>query len=120
MSRDLAFWKYDTGVYLDNQKVYEKVCCEGEILKGLSDLPISEIKRRIDEVFGDYDKPDESVYIGEAGDFVVNLNEKSVVFNCSWSLPPEELNQIIDILLEFGCPLYDPQIDVRFDGKEAN
>lgn len=27
-----------------------------------------------------------------------------------------DLNKLIDILIAFGRPLYDPQIDTRFDG----
>ena len=26
-------------------------------------------------------------------------------------------NRIIDVLDEFACPLYDPQVDERFDGR---
>ena len=29
----------------------------------------------------------------------------------------EELDNLIDIMLSFSCPFYDPQIDTRFDGK---
>ena len=40
MSYDLDFWKYQDGVYLDNQTVYEKACCDGERVEGLEELPI--------------------------------------------------------------------------------
>ena len=47
MSYDLDFWKYQDGVYLDNQTVYEKACCDGERVEGLEKLPIGQIRQRI-------------------------------------------------------------------------
>lgn len=116
MSRHLAFWKYDEGVYLDNQEVYENVCIEENRVEGLSALPVAEIRSRVNEVFGDYDQLDESVYVGEQGDFTILTTEQSVLFDCGFAMPEEDLNKIIDIMLEFDCPLYDPQISARFDG----
>ena len=42
MGRQLVFWKYEEGVYLDNQVVYKKICNQEEI-NGLSELSIDEI-----------------------------------------------------------------------------
>lgn len=117
MSRHLAFWKYDDGIYYDNQQVYEEVCCDGKSLKGLFELPVNDILGRVNEVFSNYEKLDEYNYESTDGDFTVIVTEQAVLFDCSWSLPEPELNKIIDIMLEFDCPLYDPQISMRFDGK---
>ena len=38
--------------------VYEESCCEENPVDGLAALPISDILRRVDEVFNDYDKLD--------------------------------------------------------------
>jgi hypothetical protein len=38
------------------------------------------------------------------------------MFDCSMRMNEDELNKIIDLMAGFGCPFYDPQIDVRFDG----
>ena len=46
MSIDLNFWKYRSGVYLDNAMVYQKACCDNEQAEGLEGLPIDAILRR--------------------------------------------------------------------------
>ncbi len=117
MSRHLAFWKYENGTYLDNQKVYEKACCEEIHTDGLSILPIGDILHMVNEVFCNYDKLDEYNFENSVGSFTVFTTEQTVLFDCSMSMPKTELNKIIDIMLEFDCPLYDPQITTRFDGK---
>lgn len=119
MSRHLAFWRYNDGTYLDNQRVYEESCCEENSVDGLAVLPISDILRRVDEVFGDYDKLDGSNYESGKGSFSISATEQSVLFDCGWSMAEAELNKIIDIMLEFDCPLYDPQIETRFDGNNT-
>ena len=43
MSIDLNFWKYRSGVYLDNTMVYQKACCDNEQVEGLEHLPIDAI-----------------------------------------------------------------------------
>ncbi|MCH5349556.1 MAG: hypothetical protein J1E40_09550 [Oscillospiraceae bacterium] len=117
MGRHLAFWKYEDGVYLDNQKVYEEACCDEKIIDGLSTLPTDRILGRVSEVFADYDKLDERNYESSNGSFTVSTTEQSVLFDCGWSMLMTELNKIIDIMAEFDCPFYDPQIKTRFDGQ---
>ncbi len=117
MSRHLGFWKYMNGTYLDNQEVYESTCIEGEKIEGLSNLPISDILAKVNEIFSDYDKLDEYNYESSEGSFTIITTEQSVLFDCSWNMPAQELNKIIDIMAEFDCPFYDPQIATRFDGR---
>lgn len=115
MGRHLAFWKYEKGVYLNNQKVYEEVCGNGTTMIGLSKLPIDSILRRVSEVFANYEKLDDTNYESSLGAFSIFTTEQSVLFDCSWSMLFSELNKIIDIMLEYDCPYYDPQIHTRFD-----
>ena len=117
MSRHLAFWKYNNGIYLDNQKVYELSCVEGQMIDGLSMLPLRDILSRVNEIFNDYDILDKYSYDSSKGSFTIIITEQSVLFDCSWNMPETELNKIIDIMLEFGCPFYDPQIMTRFDDR---
>lgn len=115
MGRDMAFWKYKDGVYLDHQKIYEQVCCEGEENDGLKILPISDIRRRLEQEFSDYEMLDDDSFEGSSGAFTVTTTDRSIRFDCTWELPPRELNRIIDVMSEFDLPFYDPQISVRFD-----
>ena len=116
MSRQLVFWKYEGDTYLDNQKVYESIS-NMDTIEGLFELPIEDILERISLVFYDYDKLDEYNYEGNNGSFTVITTEQSVIFDCGFGVPEGDLNRIIDLMLEYDCPCYDPQINVRFDGK---
>lgn len=69
MSYDLDFWKYQDGVYLDNQTVYEKACCNGEWMEGLEVLPIEQIRQRIADSFADWQRLDEDNYEKKGGSF---------------------------------------------------
>ena len=116
MGRHLVFWKYEEGVYLDNQKVYQRLCDQEEI-DGLATLSMDEILEKINHVFSGYSKPDDSNFESSKGSFTVYTTNQSVIFDCSFGLPIAELNKIIDIMLAFDCPCYDPQIVTRFDGR---
>lgn len=117
MSVDLDFWKYREGQYLDNRRVYETACCEGEPVEGLEDLPIEEILQKVADVFSDWTRLDPFNYEGKQGAFSVFTTPQAVRFDCC-GMSEGERNALIDIMLSFGCPLYDPQIGVRFDGRE--
>lgn len=114
MSRQLVFWKYNDGVNPDNKKVYEAIC-EGSDVEGLSELPTDLILKRVNEVFCDYEKIDEYNFDSEKGSFTFTASKQSVIFDCGWSTEFDELNKMIDLMKEFDCPLYDPQINERFD-----
>lgn len=115
MSTSLAFWQYEDGVYLDNQETYEKVIAEGEFLKGLKKLPVEEIKESIKAEFADWLWIDELNFEHETkGAVEIYITPQAVQFSC-YSLSGDDMNRIIDIMLKFNCPLYDPQIETRFD-----
>lgn len=116
MSYDLDFWKYKQGVYLNNQEVYER-CSDGELVEGLEILPIEDIKKEISRVFPDWT-------VNEQGDtwnppkgkeaFQLFYTSQFVRFDC-YGIKGKDMNRIIDVMLSFDCPLYDPQVPQRFD-----
>lgn len=116
MGRQLAFWKYVDGVYLDNREVYMQSCAEGKPVTGLAELPVSEILAKVKKTFREYERLDDYHYGGLEGNFSIYTQPQSVVFDCSFRMSEQELNKIIDLMAGFGCPYYDPQIDTRFDG----
>ena len=114
MSMDLAFWRYKNGEANNHQKVYEQIC-EGEALSCLEELPIDKIRGKIAEVFKDWTALDADTYTrNKEADFQIFTTNQAVVFDCG-GMSGEEMNLLIDIMLGFGCPLYDPQIETRFD-----
>lgn len=35
-----------------------------------------------------------------------------------YGMDGEDMNKFIDILFEYGCPLYDPQVGERYDDND--
>lgn len=115
MSTSLAFWKYEDGVYLDNQEVYEKAVAERMSVKGLKKLHVEEIMESIKAEFADWFWLDASNFEHETrGSVSIFMTPQTMQFDC-YSLNGDDMNRIIDVMLKFDCPLYDPQIETRFD-----
>lgn len=111
---DLGFWKYKENIYLDNQDVYKKLS-DGNRVDGLEKLPIPRILKDIETAFKDWDKQSERDFENKNSAFQIFTTEQFVRFDCH-SMSQDDMNRIIDILFEYDCPLYDPQISERFDG----
>ncbi len=115
MSVDLNFWKYKKGAVHDHSKVYELACCDGETVEGLESLPLDEILNKIAAVFSDWTALDQNHYEKEGrGGFEIFTTSQIVRFDC-YGMQEADMNTLMDILIDFGCPLYDPQISTRFD-----
>lgn len=115
MSMDLNFWRYKKGTAHNHERVYEAACCDGESVEELESLPIGEILKKIADTFSDWTQLDEMSYEKEnQGAFTIFTTPQIVRLDC-YGVNENNLNKLIDIMLEFGCPLYDPQINERFD-----
>lgn len=116
MSVDYSFWKYQQGAVHDDGRIYMALC-DGEELAELQPLPIQEIRERIHEVFSDWDWLDEDNCEKQGfGSLALHTTPKLVRFDC-YGMSERSLNLFIDVLTkEFGIPVYDPQISMRFDG----
>ena len=117
MSYDLDFWKYKPGVKLDHKETYEKLS-DGQFIEGLEELPIDRILERVREIFADWEYLGSGTWEGAQGSFQVYTTSQFLRVDC-YGMPGEEMNKIIDIAGEFGCPLYDPQVGERFDRGPA-
>lgn len=118
MSYDLSFWKYKEGVYLENQEVY--VSCSDEItVDGLEDLPINDILKAVALEFKDWQMEDSmQSYENKDGDgsFQIEYTGQFIRFDC-YNMEGEDMNRLIDVMIEFQCPLYDSQVLQRYDGN---
>lgn len=111
------FWKYKENSYLDNHKVYETLCDEGNI-EGLENVPVDEIREKIAKAFSDWNKVDENSFENSnKGAFQITTTSQSVMIDC-YGMDGEDMNKFIDILFEYGCPLYDPQVGERYDDND--
>ena len=115
MSLDLNFWKYKEGVTHNDSKVYETACCDGGIFDGLEDLPVDEIISNIPSVFPGWNFIDKYNYEKDGGgSFQVFTTSQIIRFDC-YGMSGPDMNLLIDFLYDYGCPLYDPQVQERFN-----
>jgi hypothetical protein len=90
-------------------------------VEGIAMLPVALIKQRFAEAFPEIDDGLSSLsWRQDAGSFQVTWppNPTNAIFvHCSWDLlkAPEVMNRIVDVANEFGCALYDPQNDTRYE-----
>jgi hypothetical protein len=112
---ELVFWKYLDDVYLNHQEVYEAIEEQQEV-EGLETLPISVILNRIQSVFSSWEKVDENSWknIEDKGAFQIKTTPQSVKIDC-YGTHGKTMNLLVDIMAEFKCPLYDPQVPERLD-----
>lgn len=118
MSYDLNFWKQKAGVKLDPQVVYEKLS-DGKRVKGLETLPIDQILTRFQEVFAKgWEQLDPLNWERKRskGSFQIFTTPQYFRVDC-YGMSGEDMNKIVDIGLDFDCPLFDPQVGKRFDGS---
>ena len=139
MSYDLAFWRYEDNAYSDDhQHVYEQLC-EEEPIAGVAELPYADIMRAVHAHFSGWDVNEYNADPADAdalkaeiaqrgytdvyahpqgkGAFEAYPSRQCVIFSCK-GLDYQYMNDLIDILYEFNCPLYDPQTNERFDEDE--
>lgn len=116
MSMDLDFWKYKDQAEHDDEKVYQTACCDGESVEELETLPVGDILKKIAEVFADWTASEGGKDFEKEGHgaFQIFTTEQIVRFDC-YGMSEADMNLLVDILIDFGCPLYDPQISTRFD-----
>lgn len=112
---ELIFWRYKDEVYLNNQEVYEKLV-DGKLVDGLEELPIQVIENRISKVFSKWERVDENSLKNTdgVGAFQIITTSQSVQINC-YGTQGKDMEKLCEILEEYKCPLYDPQVPMRYD-----
>lgn len=116
MSLDLNFWRYKEGAVHDDSRVYEAACCDGEALDILEDLPIGDILAEVARTFPDWTVQDggRDFEMEGRGAIQITTTPQIVRFDC-YGMKGDDMNTLMDVLIGFGCPLYDPQVSTRFD-----
>jgi len=97
---------------MGNSEIYLKLSNE-EYLDFVDEIPEERIIGDFKRVFSDWY---EDNFYFEKGDeaFDLMVTPQFVRTDC-YGMTEDNMNKIIDILYEYGCPLYDSVIDVRFD-----
>jgi len=112
---ELLFWRYLDEIYLNHHEVYESLV-EKEEVDGLEKLPVEVILNRINSVFSKWERVDENSWKNTEGKgaFQVITTPQSVKIDC-YGTEGKTMNQLVDVMAEFKCPLYDPQVPERYD-----
>lgn len=115
---ELLFWKYEEGIYHNHHEVYEALC-EQQFVDGLETIPTAVILNRIAGLFSEWERVDESSWKNNKGPgaFHVITSLQSIKIDC-YGTEGRTMDVLTNSLEEFQCPLYDPQVPVRYDGVE--
>jgi hypothetical protein len=112
---ELLFWRYQDGIYLNHHLVYEAII-EEQNVEGLEELPVTVILNRINTLFSQWEKVDDNSWKNNNGKgaFQIKTTPQSIQIDC-YGTEGKIMNQLVDALAEFNCPLYDPQVPERYD-----
>ena len=112
---ELLFWRYLDEIYLNHHEVYEALV-EKEGVIGLEKLPVEVIINRINSVFSKWERVDENSWKNNDGPgaFCVKTTPNSVKIEC-YGTVGTTMDKLVDVMDEYKCPLYDPQIPERYD-----
>ena len=115
---ELLFWRYQDGIYLNHQEVCEAIEQQQEV-EGLEELPITLILNRVNSLFSKWERVDENSWKNTHGPgaFHIRSTPQSIKIDC-YGPEGKSMDLLVDILEEFKCPLYDPQVPERYDGNE--
>lgn len=114
MSRDLSFWKTSRILNKnENKKIYKELS-QGRYLDCVDEIPNEEILVDLRNTFKEWKIYDNNIFEKDESSFQLMINKQFVRVDC-YSMSEFDMNQIIDIMFKYGCPLYDSSIDVRFD-----
>lgn len=113
MAGDLSFWKYENGYTKEHSEVYATLS-NGEKVQGVAELPVDKIKKTLADYFKDWKKISDCVYDNGNEGVEVFITQQFVRFDC-YDATADTMNELIDIMLEYDCKLYDSSINVRFD-----
>ncbi len=123
---ELVFWKYKSGVVLDDNMVYEKYRFGKGTLKALEALPLDKILERLKEMFpkwkveksdGNYsyhfDSPEQEAYWSDTNfwlfeygrDLETGREHQLLRFSCH-NMSEQQMDTILRCMENFQCPLH--------------
>jgi hypothetical protein len=113
---ELVFWKYLEEIYLNHHEVYETILEEPAEIEGLEMLPVQVILNRIASVFSKWEKVDDASWKNNSGvgAFHIRTTPQSIKIDC-YGTEGKTMDTLVNIMEEFKCPLYDPQVPERYD-----
>lgn len=119
MSYDINFWKQLGPPRLSPEGVYGRLC-EGKNVKGLAKLPVEEILDRLQFELSGFDPKEEFPLVSlQDGSIEISWSDQHFRFDFRGHVPEKTRKALVAIMKDFGCPLYDPQLDERYDTADG-
>jgi hypothetical protein len=115
LSYDINFWKQQRPLALSAQEIYERLN-KKEPVEGLAKLPVDEILARLKAAFPDFD-PAESFPLARTSEGSIEFFWSDQHFRFDIRGICGDCQKLVDIMSEFGCPMYDPQEGKRHDSQ---
>jgi hypothetical protein len=119
VSYDLTFWRQDEALLGAPEAIYQRLS-GGDRVEGIADLDLENLLAALVTQFpGAVREPNgETEWIewtaaDEQASFQVESSPQHVVVFCRRT-SNEDMNRLIDIAIDHGCRLYDPQANERF------
>lgn len=115
MSYDLTFWNQKRKLELPPARIYQELMA-GRAVDGLEPISPDDFIARLRQNFPGITQDGGLVFWegGQRGMFELHSSPQHVHICCR-ELSDADMNEIIEVAFGFGCRLYDPQIDERFD-----
>jgi hypothetical protein len=116
LSYDINFWKLERPLIIAPVDIYRRLC-KGEHVDGLAALPVSEICGQIQTTFPAFDPAKGfSTFRIAGGSIEASWSEQHFRFDLrgDWN---SEAQSIVEIMAAFHCPLFDPQVNERYDAN---
>ena len=117
MSYDINFWKQERPLELSPQEVYERLSSR-QLVDGLAKLPVDEILARLKEAYPDFD-PAESFPLARTSEGSIEFSWSDYHFRFDIRGVCGDCQKLVDIMTDFGCPMYDPQLGKRYDADNG-
>lgn len=115
MSYDINFWKQERSLDLSPEEIYGELC-EERTVDGLATLPVDEILGQLRAAYPDFDPSEDFPGISsDEWSMEVTWSDQHFRFDLRGEVPAADQNRLIEMMAAHGCPMYDPQQDVRYD-----
>lgn len=120
MSYDLYFWRFadEAANPPGKDEAYAGICrtlASGETPESIMSLPVDEVRSAIGKKLAADGWSGEAQFWDRNGAVIeFHSDERHVSISMRGKWLGDDANTLIDIMKEYGCPLYDPKIGERF------
>jgi hypothetical protein len=117
VSYDINFWKQEHPLVIPPVEIY-RALCRGEAVTGLAILPVDQILQRLTQVFPSFDPANQFPLVRTSnGSIEFWWSQQHFRFDLRGICG--ECQNLVNVMREFECPMYDPQVNRRYDAQQG-